>query len=140
MTTKLLLYTLTAGLNGGDGLIRSEQRRSRKKLDELQYLIRNCKPKPLPHPGCVVIRYIRFCHSLMDWDNAYASWKYLGDALKGEGIITDDSPRIVKRLYTHQVVISRKLPVYTIIIIDDVNGEEFDRMESEKIANILKTM
>lgn len=43
----------------------------------------------------VNVTFTRYSSVLMDWDNMCSSFKIPGDALKGAGIITDDSPLVI---------------------------------------------
>lgn len=50
------------------------------------------------HDGSVKIHYTRVSTAPMDLDNVGASFKVVGDALVGAGVINDDSPDIVTEL------------------------------------------
>lgn len=116
-----VLPCLMPGLNGDDGLMRLHFSKSEKLKDAVIYAIRKQLPpkKPLVFTGKVEIRYIRYCvreSTMMDWDNASASFKHIGDALVKCGVIKDDNPRIVKR-FTPEQEISETKKAYTIIQI-----------------------
>ena len=87
---------LTDGLNGKDGLIRGHFAAAAKMKDKIAWILRAQKPqgmKPINHP--VKVTYTRYTAHLMDWDNACASFKHIGDALQMAGILADDSPAVI---------------------------------------------
>ena len=93
---------LTAGLNGKDGLIRQHFHSAKKVKDDILTEILSQKPEKKKMKICEIL-YIRYCSRYMDWDNAYASFKHIGDALKKAEIIADDSPNCVTELLCRQV-------------------------------------
>lgn len=98
MENKLILHLdfLTPGLNGSDGLIRQHFGAAAKMKLRIRLLFRSqIKPPFAAIKVPVRITYIRYTSSLMDWDNACASFKHIGDALQEAGILSDDSPKIV---------------------------------------------
>lgn len=101
--SKLLitLAGLTAGLNGDKGLMRehytAKDRRKKQlvsRLSALTYIEFDCPVK---------VTYTRYTHRFMDWDNACASFKSIGDALEEVEIIKNDSPEIIKKFIPEQV-------------------------------------
>lgn len=93
---------LTAGLNGDDGLIRQHFHAAKKVKDKILGDILAQKPERKKIKTCK-ITYIRYCKRYMDWDNAYASFKYIGDSLKAAGVIDDDKPGCVTELLCRQI-------------------------------------
>ena len=61
-------------------------------LPESQHQIAHCQ-----------ILFTLYVRTLMDWDNAYARFKILGDALVAAGVISDDSPSAVEALTCDQL-------------------------------------
>jgi len=110
--SKILEFTipyLTPGLNGSDGLLRQHFRFRKLAKTKLVILLlsqRTLGNKPLKGP--LKVEYIRFCHQLMDWDNAGASFKNVGDALQEAGIISDDSPKVIREFIPLQIQIPKK--------------------------------
>lgn len=106
MTDKITftLDFLTAGLNGNEGLVRQHFHAAAKVKNTLHLLILSQRPaghKPIDFP--VKITYIRYTSRLMDWDNACASFKHIGDALQDAGIIYNDSPEVLAVFIPKQV-------------------------------------
>lgn len=100
----LKLDFLTHGLNGDDGLIRQHFRKAKLLKIKLKILFLQQRPrghKPISKP--IRITYIRYTSRLMDWDNASASFKHIGDALTAANIISDDSPKVVREFKPLQV-------------------------------------
>lgn len=61
----------------------------------------------------VHIHYTRYSKAMMDTDNLYGSFKLIGDAMKGIGLVKDDSPRYVT-LKCDQVINRKKGTVLVI--------------------------
>lgn len=101
-TVVLRLDILPAGLNGSDGLIRQNYHSAKKVKEKYRLLVRSLKIEPIR--GKVRIEYIRYSNRMMDWDNAAASFKHIGDALVLEGILDDDSPRVIAEFIPRQVL------------------------------------
>lgn len=99
--TIIYLPYLTAGLNGKDGLIRQHFHAAKKVKDKILFDILSQKPEKRKMAKCQIL-YVRYCKRYSDWDNAYASFKHIGDALKKAGIILDDSPNCVAELICRQ--------------------------------------
>lgn len=100
--TKIDLPYLMPGLNGTEGLMRQHYREAAKKRERLAWEIRSQKEEPTIYEP-VPVTYIRHTARLMDWDNACASFKYIGDALTEAGIIGDDSPKIIAEFIPRQI-------------------------------------
>jgi len=95
---------LTSGLNGDDGLIRQHFRDAKKVKDRLHLFFLSQRPrchKAIDFP--VRITYIRYTSRFMDWDNAAASFKHIGDALQTAGILSDDSPNVIHEFIPKQI-------------------------------------
>lgn len=56
-----------------------------------------------PSPAMVNIHYTRYSRSKNDADNLTASFKLMGDALKGIGLIRDDSEKYITLKCVHVV-------------------------------------
>jgi hypothetical protein len=54
-------------------------------------------------PRMVHIHYTRYSKAMMDTDNLYGSFKLIGDAMKGIGLVKDDSPRYVALRCEHVI-------------------------------------
>lgn len=112
MTQQKLIFKLsflTAGLNGDNGLIREHYSKAKKMKDKLKLIFLSQKPKGMrviDEP--VRIIYKRYTSVYMDWDNAAASFKHIGDALQDALIILDDNPNIVKEFIPQQIKVPRK--------------------------------
>lgn len=110
MKDKLTLHLdfLTPGLNGNEGLIRQHFTGAAQMKMRLRLLFRSqIKPPFKTFDMPVKITYIRYTSSMMDWDNACASFKHIGDALQEAGILSDDSPKIVAVFDPQQVKVKR---------------------------------
>lgn len=95
---------LTPGLNGSDGLIRQHYRNAAKLKDRIKLDILSQRPpgiKPISTPVRIV--YTRYTSRLMDWDNAAASFKHVGDALQMAKVLKDDSPEVVVEFLPRQI-------------------------------------
>lgn len=95
---------LTPGLNGSDGLIRQHFQSAVKEKDRIAWDIMSQRPagtQPIAEP--VRVTYIRYTAHLMDWDNACASFKHIGDALQRAGVLADDSPAVIAEFVPKQV-------------------------------------
>lgn len=104
----LTLDFLTAGLNGPDGLIREHYMVAKRKKAMLRLLFLSQRPKGhIAIDSPVRVIYTRYCSQFMDWDNACASFKYIGDSLKTAGIIADDSPKVIAEFDPRQVLVKR---------------------------------
>src|SRR5690625_6542198 len=89
MKQTIIIDKLAPMLNGKDGLKRMHWAKYRKVRDAWTWLIRSKKPQK--HSGRVKISFIRYSTARPDWDNLYASFKVIGDALQNAGVIRDDS-------------------------------------------------
>lgn len=107
---------LVPGLNGPGGLIREHFRTAAKRKDRYCVLFSTCRKK---FPGPVDIVYTRYCTHLMDWDNAAASFKHIGDALVKCGIIKDDKPGIIISFTPRQVKVKTKKEERITILISE---------------------
>lgn len=102
MTKRIVLPYLTPGLNGPDGLMRNHYKNVAKVKERIAWEIRGQKEGPtITEP--VRVTYIRHTARLMDWDNACASFKHIGDAMIDAGIIADDSPKIIAEFVPRQI-------------------------------------
>ena len=118
MRTIIELPYLTAGLNGDKGLIRESYHTAKRTKQKLIYEIRSQTSNK--HKGKVSITYTRcFCGQSMDWDNAAASFKHIGDALVMSGVIEDDKLDIIISFTPIQTRVKTRKEVKTIIEIID---------------------
>lgn len=99
--TNIVLSGLTAGMNGDKGLMRQHWAK-RGKIRDL-YISRLNALDIMKFQGTVKVTYTRYCSRLMDWDNACASFKILGDCLVHARILQDDSPKIIKEFIPKQI-------------------------------------
>lgn len=87
---------LTDGLNGKTGLIRGHFMAAKKEKEYIAAILREQKPQGFyPITRRIKVTYTRYTSHLMDWDNACASFKHIGDALQMAGILSDDSPAVI---------------------------------------------
>lgn len=119
MKTVLKIDHLVPGLNGKGGLIREHFTTAKKKKEA--YLWTFLSQTKNRHLGRVRITYNRYCVTPMDWDNACASFKHLGDALVRAKIIRDDNSRIVLEFIPKQIQIGSKRDQRCEIIIEDID-------------------
>lgn len=116
--TIIILDFLSPGLNGSEGLIQEHHFKMAKRKERYKSIIQTLMlPK---HSGKVKITYIRHTVKFMDWDNACASFKHLGDALVDAGVIQDDNPEILVEFVPRQIK-SRLKDQHTEIIIEDLS-------------------
>lgn len=112
-----ILPFITPGLNGPDGLMRQHFHKTKPLKDKLTALILSQRPRG----HCVItapcrVTYIRHTSTLMDWDNACASFKHIGDALVAAKIIVDDNPTVLAEFIPKQIKCKRKEHKTQIII------------------------
>ena len=106
MSEQIRLSYLTPGLNGSAGLIRQHFRNAAKLKERLIWDVKSQRRGPtISQP--VRVTYTRYTASLMDWDNACASFKHIGDALTAAGVLADDSPKIIAEFLPRQVKCKR---------------------------------
>jgi len=118
MKKHIRLPYLTPGLNGPDGLMRQHFRDAARIKDRLTWEIRAQKSGPtIGYPVRVV--YTRYTATLMDWDNACASFKHIGDALTAAGILADDNPKIIAEFLPRQIK-CRRTEQRTEITIEEI--------------------
>ena len=98
---------LVPGLNGDKGLIRMHYTDRKRKREECQLHLLPLSSQvfqywhgPIPYP--VTVFYKRYCITLMDWDNACASFKTVGDALVHSEVLIDDGPKHIVRFIPDQ--------------------------------------
>lgn len=114
----ITLPVLLPGLNGEAGHLRLHFSKAVALKSALEFCIRRQKPPWLKKPiSRCTIEFTRFCHSLMDWDNAASSFKHIGDALVKSGILKDDNPGIVTSFVPIQTKVSMKDKQQTVITI-----------------------
>ncbi len=106
MSERIHIPYLTPGLNGSDGLMRQHFRQAAKLKERLTWEVRQQRRGPtITQP--VRVTYTRYAAVLMDWDNACASFKHIGDALTAAGVLSDDSPKIIAEFLPRQVKCKR---------------------------------
>lgn len=94
---RITLPFLTPGMNGPEGLIREQFNSRGKRLDAITMLLKAARPRGFEAiSGPIEVVYIRYSTRLMDWDNACASFKHIGDALQHAKYLTDDSPKVIE--------------------------------------------
>lgn len=99
---------LAPGLNGKAGLIRAHWATRRREAEVVTKLLRAAWDGTVL-PGPVEVDYTRFYSRLpMDWDNAGASFKLIGDALVELGVIPDDGPEVIRAFRPHQIKVPKK--------------------------------
>lgn len=97
----ITLAGLSPGLNGKDGLMREHFREVTKRRNSYRARLENMK---VPKFNCQIqVTFTRHTCRLMDWDNAGASFKSIGDALRIAGVIIDDSPLWIVNFIPKQV-------------------------------------
>ena len=97
---------LPPSLNGKYGLLRMHWAARGRLQDAWTLLVKN-RAQHLPESQHQIahcqILFTLYVRTLMDWDNAYARFKILGDALVAAGVISDDSPSAVEALTCDQL-------------------------------------
>lgn len=89
MTEIIVINELPPMLNGKSGLKRMHWTSYQKVRDKWTWLVKE-KTKSRYH--CAVeITFTRHSTRRPDWDNLYASFKVIGDALKLAGVLPDDT-------------------------------------------------
>lgn len=109
---------LTAGLNGSDGLMRKHYHAAKQVKNALTF--EALSQRPAGHnalTGPLIVRFTRYCHRHMDWDNAASSFKHVGDSLVAAGIIADDSPKVIAVFEPRQVLVPKKEKTYMTVEI-----------------------
>src|SRR5690554_3772809 len=118
MRQTIVINELPPMLNGDNGLKRMHWATYRKVRDAWTWLIRSKKPQK--HSGRVEIAFIRYSTARPDWDNLYASFKVVGDALQAAGVIRGDSMDDIVSLDASWKRASKRKYQRTKIIIEDV--------------------
>ncbi len=116
----LTIDGIVAGLNGSKGLMRGHWSNIKKQKDLYQMIIaQHLKDgKVKKHIGEVTVQYIGYKSSFMDWDNFCASFKHIGDSLQKCGIITNDSPKVIRQFIPNQIKCKRNDQKVVVIIKD----------------------
>lgn len=104
---EIIIPFLTPGLNGDSGLMRQHYSKNKQLKREIYYLIKSQMPAMAPLDSVSVV-YDRQTARFMDWDNACASFKFIGDALVEAGVIIDDNPKVVVNFTPKQTRVQRK--------------------------------
>lgn len=89
MTEIIVIHELPPMLNGSNGLKRMHWANYRKVRDRWVWLVRSATKSKYATP--VHITFTRHSMRQPDWDNLYASFKVIGDALKLAGVLQDDT-------------------------------------------------
>lgn len=117
---------LTPGLNGPDGLMREHKYigKVKKRKQDLYYLLRDQKNKMklLKINEPVKVTFIRYCLQYMDWDNACASFKHIGDALVKSNVLSDDNPGIIQDFVPKQVKVKHQKEQRIEVIIEKADA------------------
>lgn len=94
---------LPPGLNGKDGLLRMHWSKRSELLELWTGMVLEQKraADPFPIEKCRVEFWLRV-RQLMDWDNASARFKLVGDALVRAHVLKDDSPKVVDSFQVYQ--------------------------------------
>jgi len=116
------IHGVVAGLNGPEGLMRGHWTKIKKIKDLYCTIVRQhlAEGKARNHEGKVRVKYIGYKTMFMDWDNYCASFKHIGDSLVKEGIITDDSPKVIIEFVQQQIKCKRE-DQKVVIIIEDIH-------------------
>lgn len=115
MTTEITVPRLAPMMSK---LKRMHHRKYARIRDEWAFEIRSLTKAK--HEGSVNISFTRYSTAMPDWDNLYASFKVIGDALVSNGIIEDDNMSIVKDLDANWGKVSKRKFQRTEIKIEDV--------------------
>jgi hypothetical protein len=91
---KLEIPEVAPMLNGKKGLKNMHYRNYMKLRDRWDSIIRDVTNERIL--GTVHVTYTRSSVVAPDWDNLCASFKPIGDALVNNGVIQDDSPKIIE--------------------------------------------
>lgn len=91
------------------------------RVTSIQWMIKSQKPKA--YRGSVVIHIVRHACQLMDWDNFYGAFKPFGDALRKNGIISDDNPSVLIRLTGEQHKVNKHDEEKVLIRIQDATRD-----------------
>lgn len=103
---RIIMSGLTPGLNGSDGMMQKHW--SGMSKEKRAYTTRLQALRTKKFLGQIKITFIRHTSLYMDWDNACASFKLIGDALQAAEIIVDDSPLWLREFYPKQAKCRRK--------------------------------
>lgn len=103
----IIIPFLTPGLNGDAGLMRQHYSRNNKLKREIYAIVRSQMPAMVPLDSVTIV-YDRQTSRFMDWDNACASFKFIGDALVEAGILVDDNPKVVVNFVPKQTKVLRR--------------------------------
>ena len=95
-------------------------KKRRGRVTSIQWMIKSQGVKPFQ--GAVVINIVRHACQLMDWDNFYGAFKPFGDALRKNGIISNDDPSVIVRLTGEQMKVKSHKEEKLIIQIRDIAG------------------
>ena len=106
-------------LNGKGGLKRMHFSEYTKLRNKWHWLIRSQSPEKFK--GKVIVTYTRSSVVAPDWDNLYASFKPIGDALVSNGVISDDNPKVIIELRGRWRKAKNNKDLKTIIEINDTN-------------------
>ena len=113
------LNFLTAGLNGKEGLIRQHFSKVAKVKENIANILRTQIPYGfITINKSVRVTYIRYCSLFMDWDNACASFKHIGDAMQDAGIIVDDDSQHILVEFLPKQIKCKRTEQRTEIIIE----------------------
>jgi Holliday junction resolvase RusA-like endonuclease len=89
MTETIIIPELPPMLNGSNGLKRMHWATYTKIRDKWTWLVRQQTKTRYLTP--VHITFVRHSSQQPDWDNLYASFKVIGDAMKAAGVLKDDT-------------------------------------------------
>jgi flavoprotein len=117
MTVTIEIDDVAPMLNGSQGLMRMHYRTYMKLKDKWIWLIRSRSADKFK--GRVTIDYYRSSVIAPDADNLSASFKPIGDALVTNGIISDDSMKVVTRFTAHWMKAKNNKDKRTVIVITD---------------------
>lgn len=109
-----MLFTvpiLPPGLNGQCGLIRMHWTAKSKLTDAWVQILSEARGgSKTTFKQCAVV-FTLFVTRLWDWDNCSASFKLVGDGLVKSGVLSNDSPAVIKSFKTEQVKVKDKAEV-----------------------------
>lgn len=108
LVIEFTLPYLLPGLNGKHGLIRKNFHAAKKEKIGVWTDIMEQRPRAfrcIDYP--VRIEYIRYSDRSMDWDNACASFKRIGDAMQEAKIISTDALSVLREFIPKQEMCKR---------------------------------
>ncbi|CAG5001701.1 hypothetical protein DYBT9275_02724 [Dyadobacter sp. CECT 9275] len=117
MTTEITFPGNIPGMNGKNGLLRTNWRKRNRIRDKWIWHVKAATKNK--HPGQVKLLLTRYGFSTpLDYDNLVATGKILIDAMVHAGVIVDDKPAIISEREYVQVKTSKDGQKTVITITD----------------------